>query len=287
MHVQHVVYGTLSVNLEPDITVFVGLEGKTRLLRGIHEAVQSPDKKVWNWGEIKPENPDVLKPLLLDVDRARDTGFYNEKSLNYLQQAVAKAGFQRGLTFFPTEEGVKVAFNASEDGQAHLRVIFTRIAEHLFSLFGDQNPLDGYALVLINELELLLHPKFQYNLLPKLKTTFPKVQFVVSTNSPLIISTVDARCLRIIEDEKVYSVGRYTYGRDANSLLIEVFGAPNRPVEIEKKIDNISRLIDRNKLEEAKKGLAELESIVGPHDSEVLRINTLLHFLEDDGESQT
>lgn len=286
MHIKHVVYGTLSVALEPDITVFVGLESKTRLLRGIHEAVQRPDKKVWNWGEIKPENPDVLKPLLLDVDRVSDTGcFYNERSLNCLQQAVAKAGFQRGLTFFPTEEGVKAAFNASEDGQAHLRVIFTRIAEHLFSLFGDQNPLEGYALVLINELELFLHPRFQHDLLPKLRAAFPKVQFVVSTNSPLIVSTVDARCLREIEDEKVYSAGSYTYGRDANALLIEVFNVPVRPAEIEERIHNISRLIDVSKLEEAKKGLAELESIVGPHDSEVLRINTLLHFLEDGGGS--
>lgn len=52
-----------------------------------------------------------------------------------------------------------------------------------------KNPLKGAGVVLIDELELHLHPKWQLEVTEKLRTTFPNIQFIVTTHSPFIIQT--------------------------------------------------------------------------------------------------
>ncbi len=50
------------------------------------------------------------------------------------------------------------------------------------------SPLEGDGIVLIDEVDLHLHPKWQRSLLERLTTTFPGCQFVVTTHSPLVVS---------------------------------------------------------------------------------------------------
>jgi WD40 repeat protein len=52
-------------------------------------------------------------------------------------------------------------------------------------------PTDGYALVLIDELDAHMHPRWQQVLVPRLKKIFPNVQFIVSTHSPLIVGGLE------------------------------------------------------------------------------------------------
>ena len=52
------------------------------------------------------------------------------------------------------------------------------------------NPLEGQAIVLIDEVELHLHPQWKRKVIPALENTFPNCQFVVSTHSPQVISEV-------------------------------------------------------------------------------------------------
>jgi predicted ATP-binding protein involved in virulence len=52
-----------------------------------------------------------------------------------------------------------------------------------------ENPLLGAGVVLIDELELHLHPKWQLEVAEKLRTTFPNIQFIITTHSPFIIQT--------------------------------------------------------------------------------------------------
>lgn len=55
-----------------------------------------------------------------------------------------------------------------------------------------QNPLEGEGVVLIDELELHLHPKWQRDVVEKLRLTFPKIQFICTTHSPFIIQSLRA-----------------------------------------------------------------------------------------------
>lgn len=69
------------------------------------------------------------------------------------------------------------------------------------------NPLQGKGIVLIDEVDLHLHPSWQQNIIEKLQHTFPNVQFIITTHSPQIVSTVPSKCLRILEEIKNPSTG--------------------------------------------------------------------------------
>src|SRR5690606_14860939 len=90
---------------------------------------------------------------------------------------------------------------------------------------------EGVALVLIDEIELHLHPKWQRDVLQRLRNVFKACQFVVTTHSPLVLGEVEARCVRFLEFEngKVdVTVPAEAYGMDANRILQELMDAPVR-----------------------------------------------------------
>ena len=53
-----------------------------------------------------------------------------------------------------------------------------------------ENPLEGHGVVLIDELELHLHPTWQRQVVENLRTTFPNVQFIGTTHSPFVIQSL-------------------------------------------------------------------------------------------------
>lgn len=62
-----------------------------------------------------------------------------------------------------------------------------------------ENPLEGSGIVLIDEIDLHLHPSWQQKIILNLQSVFPNIQFIVSTHSPQVLSTVLAECIRIIK----------------------------------------------------------------------------------------
>jgi len=52
------------------------------------------------------------------------------------------------------------------------------------------DPLQGYGVVLIDELELHLHPRWQREVVEKLRETFPNIQFIATTHSPFVIQSL-------------------------------------------------------------------------------------------------
>ena len=52
---------------------------------------------------------------------------------------------------------------------------------------GIENPLEASGVILIDEIDLHLHPKWQREILRKLHEVFPNVQFIVTTHSPIIL----------------------------------------------------------------------------------------------------
>ena len=95
------------------------------------------------------------------------------------------------------------------------------------------NPLQSEAIVLIDEVELHLHPSWQQTILPDLIRTFPNAQFLVSTHSPQVLTTVEAD--RVLELERENgAIGAFraptaTYGARASDALHFVMGVDERP----------------------------------------------------------
>lgn len=90
------------------------------------------------------------------------------------------------------------------------------------------DPLQSEAVVLIDEIELHLHPSWQQRILADLTRTFPNTQFIVSTHSPQVLTTVKPE--HVVElgreqgDIVAGSAGAPTYGAEAGDMLAAVMG---------------------------------------------------------------
>ena len=95
------------------------------------------------------------------------------------------------------------------------------------------DPLQSEAVVLIDEVELHLHPSWQQRILNDLRRTFPNTQFIVSTHSPQVLTTVEPRHVVHLarEDGRIVagSASGWTYGAEAGDVLSAVMGVDERP----------------------------------------------------------
>jgi predicted ATP-binding protein involved in virulence len=100
-----------------------------------------------------------------------------------------------------TQDGREISiFNLSQ-GEKTLISLISDIARRLVILNPDlENPLHGTGIVLIDEIDLHLHPQWQQTIVQKLENTFPNIQFIVSTHSPLVLTTVTSEQIKIINE---------------------------------------------------------------------------------------
>ena len=140
---------------------------------------------------------------------------------------------------------------------------------------------EAEAVVLIDELELHLHPAWQRRIVHDLSKTFPKCQFIATTHSPLIVGEVPPDRVQIITDGAAFSPKR-SFGLDASQVLDEVMDTTPRAAEVHDLLAKISKMIGRDRYNDAKDHLVELVGLVGEDNSEVIRIRTLLDFLGED-----
>jgi predicted ATP-binding protein involved in virulence len=102
------------------------------------------------------------------------------------------------------------------------------------SRMAEANPNESDILategvVMVDEIEMHLHPAWQQTIISDLQRTFPNVQFIISTHSPQVISSVSAGNIRIIENDNVYTSPAGTKGAEASRILKRVFGIDLRP----------------------------------------------------------
>lgn len=134
------------------------------------------------------------------------------------------------------------------------------------------------GMVLIDELDVHLHPKWQRRVASDLKRTFEKIQFVCTSHSPQIIGEVKPEEVRLLDGE-VKTPNR-SFGIDSSRVLEELMGAKPRNDVIEELLKKLFGLIDREDFEGARRLLPEVEAKLGPDDPEVTRAHTLMTFLE-------
>ncbi len=175
------------------------------------------------------------------------------------------------------KDGQQLTIRQLSDGERLMLLTVMDIARRLV-LLNDSDPLEGPGLVVIDEIELHLHPGWQRRVLPALMDTFPGIQFVATTHSPQVVGSVPGECIRILEDFQVYEAPP-TLGRDSNSLLEDVFGVPERAPDTLQALDEVASLIDADDLDAAKSRLAALREQLTSSDPEVARLEGLLTFL--------
>jgi predicted ATP-binding protein involved in virulence len=158
----------------------------------------------------------------------------------------------------------KLSLNQLSDGYKNQLAMILDFARRL-SIANPymSNPLEAPGILLIDEIELHLHPHWQQTIIPSLRKVFPNTQIIVTTHSPQVLTTVDQRCIRILKDNRIYTVTESTNGAEAKRLLENILETESRPPdsEIGKQIKNIYNLINNNKLDDAQKEIDILEAI--------------------------
>ena len=139
--------------------------------------------------------------------------------------------------------------------------------------------VEAEAVVLIDEIDLHLHPKWQRKIVKNLTETFPKCQFIATTHSPQVIGEVGHDRIQIIANGEVYSP-THSFGVDSSRVLEEIMKVNRRTTEVEELLEKVSREIGKQRYESAHGLLAQLDDRLGEDDTEVIRIRTLLAFME-------
>lgn len=126
-----------------------------------------------------------------------------------------------------------------------------------------ENPLtEGKAIVLIDELDLHLHPRWQRTIARQLTETFPNCQFIVTTHSPQIVGEVHPDKIILIENGKVMRPDQ-SLGMDSNWILRHLMGADERDIETKQKLHQIEDLIEAEQYDEATTQIVSLRHTIG------------------------
>ncbi|BAZ87185.1 AAA family ATPase [Dolichospermum compactum] len=213
---------------------------------------------------------------------------YRDKQLEAVRQAISslisnftKLRVRRSpLRMTLQKDGEELIVNQLSDGEKCLLAMVGDLARRLaIANPGLENPLHGFGVVLIDEIELHLHPKWQREIVPALTRTFPNCQFIVTTHSPQVIGEVKPQGIYILEKIENCIIAKRpesSYGRDSNQILEDLMDVPERKQEIKNRFLELFRLIDNGNIPEARKLKQSLEQDIGYNEPEFASADVLI-----------
>ncbi|MGL5253661.1 MAG: AAA family ATPase [Brevinema sp.] len=171
---------------------------------------------------------------------------YKNKKLAVVRKAIEDfTGFtelkikRRPLKMELIKDGHCFNINLLSQGELSYLALVADIAQRL-SILNEtmDNPLEGKGIVLIDEVELHLHPKWQAEILPKLSSTFPNCQFIITTHSPMVIANLKKENVIILDNE--HEMPSEIYGKTTDDILTQVMGLnSSRPKKVQDVLDRI------------------------------------------------
>jgi predicted ATP-binding protein involved in virulence len=143
---------------------------------------------------------------------------------------------------------------------------------------------ESRAIVLLDEIELHLHPSWQRDVIRRLTKTFCNCQFIVTTHSPQVLGEVEAKYIRYLRRTKKGEIVRWTppraLGLDSNRVLRELMDAPSRNSAVDARAHKLFQLIDNEKFRDAKALMSKIERELGKDEPDVVRASALMAFLK-------
>jgi len=213
----------------------------------------------------------------------------NKKELNLIAQTIEKfipEYKNLRVTRIPTprmlieKNGETLNLNQLSDGEKNMIAMVGDIARRLSMANPNlSNPLEGDGIVMIDEVDLHLHPSWQRLIITRLVEVFPNTQFIVTTHSPQILSHLQAENIFLLKQENNnISVTKPTesYGKSSDRQLEDILGVEARPLEIKEDLDKLFKLIQDMKLTEAKELMSKLEDKIEGREVELVKANVLI-----------
>ena len=212
------------------------------------------------YSELLLEDNNTLDLFKTENDRKSFATFEKDPQLEAVRKAIVSIlpeyksiKIQRSPRAIIVEKG-NSRFNMEQlsDGEKGFITLIGDIARRLAIANPEsKNPLLGEGIILIDEIELHLHPSWQIEIISQLRSTFPNCQFIITTHSPLVLSSI-----KDFEDEKLIplkngnliSHSEAPYGKQVQDLLFSIFDLKTvRNIEVQEKLDLLDKLFSDNK----------------------------------------
>lgn len=200
--------------------------------------------------------------------------------------------------YYHLADNREVASEYLSDGYKRLVNIITDIAFRCALLnrgiYGLTSAQNTRGTVLIDEVDLHLHPTLQASVLKGLRNAFPKLQFIVTTHAPMVMTGVEVNDENVVyklsySQENGYQVVEtYTYGMDASTITEVILDQTPRDAEVEEKLKTLFEWIDNDLTEAARYLLNELQEKFGNNLPELANAEAMLNFtMENDDEENS
>lgn len=187
---------------------------------------------------------------------------------------------RKPLRMWVEKQGQRLTVNQLSDGEKCLMAMIGDLARRLaIANPMHKNPLEGDGVILIDEIDLHLHPKWQRILIPRLREVFPNCQFLVSTHSPHVITQIQPEHLHLLKMEggtlEVVAVAE-SYGKSVDRILEDIMGLETtRPDAVHHDLQQLHDLIQQGDLASAQTELAALQEKIGA-DPELVKASVLI-----------
>lgn len=181
-----------------------------------------------------------------------------------------------------TKDGQNPQFEKLPAGYKRIFYMALDIAYRSYILNGNT---DYEGIVVIDEIDLHLHPALEQVVLQCFQETFPNIQFIVSTHSPLVLTDIDTvtgrnKVMRMTPACDAPEECRNIYGIDYNQMLEEIMGVRKRKPEIQELFDKAWDEVAEKNTEAAKAIVDKLEAKTPADQIELIQLRAIINRIE-------
>ena len=211
----------------------------------------------------------------LENERRIEDAKFRDRQLQAVRTAIERflpgchsLKVRRGpLRMVLSKSGEELRVDQLSDGEKCTLAMVGDLARRMAIANPDlDDPLVGTGVVLIDELDLHLHPGWQRHVVSALEETFPNCQFLVSTHSPQILSHVAPGRIWLLERTRsgvIASRPADSFGQTAGRILEDIMDVPERPREIKERLSRLFLAIQQEELQTAKELVSDLTHTIG------------------------
>lgn len=245
-------------------------------------AAESNEKQMMQWFEemtyIQLQEGTVIAELEV-VKRAISKCYLNvNNSVTDAKLAYDVRSHELEIYIYHNNQAEKFPVRMLSDGEKGMISLVADIAYRMALLNPNllDKVLETPGVVLIDEIDLHLHPAWQKKVVDSLLHIFPNVQFIVTTHSPSILLNVPRENIWILNQNSIYQPQEKTYGRSVEEILREVMDTNVRPDEIVIMQREFEHAIDSQDYYSAKKILDKMKNVMGENANEIIENQIVL-----------
>lgn len=207
---------------------------------------------------------------------------FSRGDTNYEVTDIFNSIYEEDGLCLETKQGNNPPFHFLPAGYKRMYYIVLDIAYRSYVLNGTT---DAKGLVIIDEIDLHLHPELEQVVLARFMATFPNLQFIVSTHSPLVLTDLETKekenvVLRMEPDTIGPEVLHDIHGIDYNLMLEENMGVQKRKPSIQALFDRAWQSVSDKDIAGAKAIVQELEEKTPSDQSELIKLRSMIKRLE-------